>query len=189
MSKHDEDRSRRVAQHRLATRVVELVHGSETAEAVRAQHTLLFQSGSSLQVADIRGLIQQVESGEKHIAPSGRDTEASSAVMTLPRSLIWNQTLGKILYHAGLVNSKGKGQRMVNSGGAYFGRRSKSTEMPGESVLFCSPDQWNVADLNENLVDQDLLVLRAGKQKIRIVKIMNDDDFRARGLSCPGWES
>lgn len=187
MVEHDKNRSKRLAQHRLAWLVVELVHGRESALVVQEQHSLLFQPGSRLSVAAVVNLAEQGPAIQAQNTASPSGSPAMSAVVRLPLSLVRDQTLGKILFYAGLAESKGHGQRLVNAGGAYFGRQSDSGEVSQAYVSFAAAKDWRGGDWQDCLINRDLLLVRAGKQKVRIIQILQDAEFTARGLSCPGW--
>ena len=70
--------------------------------------------------------------------------------------------------------------------GAYVGglpNRSMDDEL---SFFPCK--NWEPEDINKYIIDDALLILRVGKWKVKVVRIIPDEDFTAQGLSCPGWE-
>ena len=130
------------------------------------------------------------------------DTTATTHV-TLPKSMVDQQSMAKVLFSAGLVASRSEGHRLLENKGAYIGRRSSNREAMGDDLSFVpatlnDPGQtWrNVIkdrDLDfENPMDEKdeegILILRTGKWKIRIIRIVSDKKFDTLGLPDPaGW--
>lgn len=57
-----------------------------------------------------------------------------------------------------------------------------------DELSFFPCKNWEAEDTNRYIIDDALLILRVGKWKVKIVRIISDEDFKAQGLSCPGWE-
>ncbi|KAF2857742.1 tyrosyl-tRNA synthetase [Piedraia hortae CBS 480.64] len=95
MEKHRADPSKRRAQHVLASEVLELVHGSETALKARQEHEALHNPAKLTQQEGIFLPAQVVES-------------------TFPR----------LLHRAGLAASKSEASRLIASGGAYVAQQT-----------------------------------------------------------------
>jgi tyrosyl-tRNA synthetase len=94
----------------------------------------------------------------------------------------------RILYAAGLVSSKSEAHRLIAKRGAYVvAPNSSMDEAP--TVL-----QWHSIEADPSLnpqlylVDFEALVLRAGKSKIQICRVVSEETFEAEALTCPGWE-
>lgn len=195
MKDHDSLRSKRLAQHALAMNVLRLVHGSEVAEEARDEHSRLFSSRSgyfstppqpSVQEDQIEQISEEI-TVEKGIQAS---PNSPSTNITLPQSLVFNRPAAHVLFHAGLVSSRSEGRRLCAARGAYVGVRSglnKDSELqwqPIDDVL----DDLSGGKIGDLVIDGSLLLLRAGKTKVRVVTITSDQDFEARGLTAPGWQ-
>nr|POE77685.1 tyrosine--trna ligase, mitochondrial [Quercus suber] len=157
MIKHKKDQGKRLAQHLLASEVLELVHGREEAIRTQAQHQALRN-------------------------PSLASANGSEAVAaTLPISLLRELPFSRVLYHAGIVDSKSAGARMIAMGGVYV---ASSAAAGDDSIAWIPVKNQNPSDF---LAD-GLVMLRLGKWKVRTIKIVEDTDFERQGLSIPGYE-
>lgn len=47
---------------------------------------------------------------------------------------------------------------------------------------------WKPEMTQRFIVDGNLLVLRVGKWKVKIVKVVSDEEFELEGLDAPGWK-
>lgn len=199
MAEHSQDESKRVAQHRLAKEFVELVHGLEAAEDAETQHRKLF--GKSLTLKDIQNAVQiPVQEHpttvpkdshpmlNKHAQPLRMEDNTSTQV-TLPRSLVYDQPLSRVLWHSGLVASRSEGHRLINNGGVYVGAKSDGKGTMDEALSFTPAIEPGREYLSNYIIEQDLLILRVGKWKMKIIKIVPDAEFEAAGMSCPGWQT
>lgn len=173
MKEHHVDPSKRVAQHRLAVEFLELVHGKTEAEATQAQHLNLFS---------------QKKNAEGSKIPQTDLFNSSTPHTILPRSLVVGQFFHKVLWSAGLAASKSEAHRLVTKNGAAVGSRSDSSHVMDDAVSYVPIRTWG-ADVTEKfIIDDELLILRAGKWRVKIVKIISDEEFEARGLTAPGWK-
>ncbi|KAL2836568.1 hypothetical protein BJY01DRAFT_54766 [Aspergillus pseudoustus] len=206
MQEQNKDPSKRVAQHTLAYEFTHLIHGRHEAEAVSAQHRHLFRPRDSTaeptplripRPADTRTPRPSVASfinpqAGNPFAPHTTFANMPSARVTLPQSLVYNQPFPKILWSAGMVASKGEGHRIIVNKGAYVGSRpgiQKSMvggDMP-DQLTFTPIKSWEVTKTRE-FIDNDLLFLKLGKWKLKIVNIVPDEEFKALGLEAPGWD-
>ena len=198
MQEHTQDESKRVAQHRLAKEFVELVHGLAAAEQAAMEHRAVFKKDLSL--ADIKAMrgnstSTQAEniSGDinpllnKHAAPP-RLEENLSTRLKLPSSLVHGQPLSRILWHAGLVASRSEGQRLMSNRGVSIGAAAGGGKVvPMGDQLSFHPATQKRADELENFIVDEILVLKIGKWKVRIIDIVSDEVYAASGFSCPGW--
>lgn len=206
IKEQNKDPSQRVAQHALAKEFVELIHGKDEANAVAIQHRQLFRPRSS--TAEPTPLPRTPEApGTKsrssladYITPQSGNSRAPqtnfanmpSANVTLPRSLVFNQPFNKILWSAGLVASKSEGHRITTTTGAYVGSRpgitAKATggSMP-DDLRFTPIKNWLPEKTEEFIIDGELLILKMGKWKLKIVTIVSDERFKELGLTAPGW--
>ncbi|KAK0873153.1 Sterol O-acyltransferase 2 (Sterol-ester synthase 2) [Friedmanniomyces endolithicus] len=180
MAEHKADPGKRKAQHLLAGEVLELVHGKEVANETRAEH-------QALRAPNLAALTQQ-EEPTKQTGEGRMGTER----VTLPSSLVMNEPFSRILYHAGFVKSKSEGARLIAKGGAYVASplpieipdRTVSTTAEGDVTFVQLKDQ--TAEDVQGYIMNDYLYFRIGKWKVRVVKIIDDDEFKKRGLTVPG---
>jgi tyrosyl-tRNA synthetase len=120
---------------------------------------------------------------------TGPPKTESSDVVTLPLSLLQAGSFPRVLHAAGLVESKSEGRRLISRQGAYVVLpNSGSLEDPHGLKWARIPDNINNADPNRYLIDWEALVLRSGKSNIQICRVVTEEQFEAKGLTCPGWE-
>lgn len=138
-------------------------------------------------------------------APQTNATTARQMHTVLPKSLVYAQSIAKVLWSAGLVSSRSEGHRLALNSGAYIGRNPSNKEGMRDAVEFFpaklrDPHQtWDnvIRDIPESgeMVkpgEEGLLVLRTGKWKVRLCRIVSDDKFKellAEGQVSepPGW--
>lgn len=218
MKHHFQNESKRAAQHLLAREVVELAHGAQYAVQAESAHKEAFSHGThTFSLAGLRNTLSEItkkdaaaievdEKEEKLIAykkayvsssptqsASSNATEAprteTSNVVTLPLTLLQQGSFPRILHAAGLVTSKSEGHRLIAKRGAYVVLpNSGSQENPSALKWEQVPQDINTTDPNHYLLDWEALVLRSGKSKIQICHVVTEEDFEAKGLTCPGWE-
>lgn len=201
MEEQNKDPSKRVAQHLLAYEFVELVHGKDEADAVSLQHRQLFRSRSSTgepspmprtpnttrNPQSPTAKFETPQSGNK-FASQTNFANMPNVRVTLPRSLVLNQQFNKILWSAGLVSSKSEGHRVIVNNGAYVGSRPGDSGPMSDDLTFTPIRPWPSEKTEQYLIDDNLLMLKLGKWKFKMVEIISDEDFRERGLTAPGWE-
>ena len=179
---HERNQSLRKAQHVLAREVVGLVHGEAEAKKAEMQHRSVFRRAAP-NAAD--------RPGSEFDAPDSLTPATSSntptANMILPASLVYNQSPSRLLYVAGLVGSRSEGQRLVDARGAYIGSRPGRSGQMTDEVTFINLKGWKPQETEERLVDGKLLILRAGKWKVRVIDVVGDDEFERLGLDAPLW--
>lgn len=206
MERQNQDPSKRTAQHVLASEFVELVHGPHEARDVAQQHRDLFSSrnkrdGPTPIPTNSDGAPEEYRSPFKKFlnkaagnpyAPQSNYANMSSPHIMLPESLVYNQPFNRILWYSGLVSSRSEGYRLIVNKGAHVAGRSEGlhpdhrAEMP-DDVQFSPIRQWTADHTQSFIMDGNLLVLRVGKWKIKIIKIVSDKQFQHLGLTCPGW--
>lgn len=209
MEEHRLDESKRIAQHKLAFEFVELIRGLGAAETVQKQHQALFDPSPSL--ASLRGdgasdTPTPTALGDEALPPGDWNPSlnkyakpttaenASSVYLTLPWSLVVEQPLHKVLWSAGLVVSKGEGFRLIGQGGCYVGSRIGrygNTIKMGDNLAFTPAPQTTTMSGNETqkyIIDDELLIFKIGKWKMKIIKIIPDEEYEKSGLTCPGWK-
>jgi tyrosyl-tRNA synthetase len=140
MREHDVDRAKRIAQRRLAAEVTTWVHGSDATRRVIAAAQVLF--GGSL--ADL---------SDADLSPLMGDAPA----LDVPRDeLAAGVPLIDLLVRAGLAESKSEGRRLLTQGGVYL--NNVRIEDVARAVTL------------SDLATESMILLRAGKKKIRIVR-------------------
>ncbi|KAL3466027.1 hypothetical protein BJX64DRAFT_251518, partial [Aspergillus heterothallicus] len=211
MEAHANDPSKRIAQHALAYEFTELVHGVMEAKTTAAQHRHLFRARDS--TAEPTPLPMKVE---RRRLPPGKHPKPSTATfinaqagnpwapslsfanmpstkVTLPRSLVYNTPFSKVLWSAGMVSSKNEGHRIIANKGAYVGSRPGiRKQMVGgnmpDQLTFTPIHSWESHRTEEFIENGDIMFLRLGKWKLKIVNIVPDEEFRKLGLEAPGWD-
>lgn len=193
MTTHNEDPSKRIAQHKVASQVVELIHGAMIARQVENQHRLIFTPGSidprtvSMEERPKVGVTGHMNPGSDPTAPPVTAFSGIKPHAVIPRSLVVNQFFHKVLYHAGMVSSKAEGHRLIVNNGAHIGSMPDSKQEMGDALNYVPIRTWS-ADVTEKfIIDGCLMILKIGKWNVKIVKIVPDEEFRASGMTCPGW--
>ncbi|KAL9621160.1 MAG: hypothetical protein Q9160_004411 [Pyrenula sp. 1 TL-2023] len=205
---HEKDPSKRKAQHLLAYEFVWLAHGNSAADEAEKQHRQLFGRNVSFQ-----GLLEQTRQaseGEevseppgnggqgredwnpslnKYAQPTRMDSNQPTRIK-LPRSLVVNQYMNRVLWSAGLVGSKSEGHRLLTNQGCYVGAQPHRTSKDpmGEALEFSPLTNFTAEDTAKYIIDDSLLILRVGKWKMRIITLVPDEEYEKLGLSCPGWK-
>ncbi|PYH93554.1 tyrosyl-tRNA synthetase mitochondrial precursor [Aspergillus ellipticus CBS 707.79] len=201
MEEQNKDPSQRVAQHTLAAEFLELIHGPAEAKAVSLQHRQLFRPRSSTAEptplpptpkskvdpnSPVSGFINPA-AGNIH-APQTNFEGMKTGRIVLPRSLVWNQPIHKVLWSAGLVASKSEGHRIIANNGVYVGARPDGSAM-SDGLEFRPVKIWAPEKTNTFIVEGELLFFKIGKWKFRIIRIMDDEEFKKADLPIPpGWE-
>jgi tyrosyl-tRNA synthetase len=181
VTEHMKNPSERKAQHTLAREVVELVHGVAESKEAEAQHRGLFRSPSQSRLTSME------------INPTDRSTpitasNAPAIHVTLPESLVLGRSIARVMYSAGLVASRSEGHRLAQNQGAYIGSKPGGRGGMGDGLEFTPIKLWDPQVTRDFLQDGKLLVLRSGKWKIKIVKVVSDEEFERLGLDAPGWK-
>ena len=201
MREHATDESKRVAQHKLASEFVELAHGSLAAKQAEMQHRQTFSN--TLTVEDIKAQTKKINNTDPDMRPDDfhpslnkraqpLTQDASYDVnIQLPKSLVWQQPMSRILWSAGLAASRSEAQRLINNKGVYIaGRIGKDDEYVAAdgqvNYVPVKDPKWSATE--PLLIDGELLVLRTGKWKKKFIRIVSDEEYEAKGLNCPGWK-
>ena len=58
----------------------------------------------------------------------------------------------------------------------------------GDSLSFTPIKTWDPSKTKDYLLEGSLLVLRVGKWKVKIVKVVSDEEFLKMGGNAPGWD-
>ena len=181
MKEHIKNPGERKAQHTLAREVVELVHGAAESNEAEAQHRRLFRSPSQPP-----SIPTEVESTDRPTPITA--SNAPPIHITLPESLVLGQSIARVMYSAGLVASRSEGHRLAENQGAYIGSKPGGQGGMGDGLEFTPVKLWDPKVTRDFLLDRELLVLRSGKWKVKIVKVVSDEEFERLGLDAPGWK-
>lgn len=199
MTEHNLDPSKRIAQSQLAREVLSIVHGVDEVRDVEAQHGLLFRPSKTAQKREAKaakmsgeGTSSKPKSSDINFLlnkTAGPDKPGAAGNVILPRSLVFSRQIGHILYAAGLVSSRSEGHRLSAAKGAYVGSLpgKQHGNMPNH-VEFTPALNWEDEWVNRFIIDGKLLIVRAGKWKVRIIRIVEDGEFERLGLDVPGWK-
>jgi len=169
MKEHTADPGKRQAQHLLAREVIALVHGDQVAaDTAKQHHSMRRPSLHSLSsgTSQVRSPQQNVDSST---AASFTGETENNASLRLPREAVHGQRIAHIIAQAGLVGSRGEGQRAVASGGVYAGTQSASAASTELEFVQVRNDASQTGD--KYLLDDKMLVLRLGKWKVRIIEV------------------
>jgi tyrosyl-tRNA synthetase len=203
MDEQHKDESKRVAQHTLAREFVELVHGLTAAEEAEKQHRSAFKKDLSLkEIQDATAAAKTPQDSQQsgilpinpilnRYAPQTNAENAQATHLTLPSSLVRGQPLAKILWTAGLVVSRSEGQRLINANGVHIGAKKGRDQEMDDSLSYrrvgdADLPMGNIVD--QYIINDELLILRAGKWKHRFITIVPDAEYEKLGLTCPGWK-
>lgn len=204
MQETSQDPSKRLAQHRLALEVLSLVHSDTDANIAASQHASLFGRRTSPPVSNDAPPLNPSPNPHLTTVPANAPPDVSSSLnkhapittpfnspsmhITLPRSLVMDQPIARVLYSAGLVASRSEGHRLCTQQGAYVGSKPSAVGPMSDALEFSACKNWKPEDTSNFVIDGKLLILRVGKWKVKIVKIVSDEEFDAQGLTCPGWK-
>ncbi|MCJ1438219.1 tyrosyl-tRNA synthetase [Xylographa pallens] len=189
MTDQEQEPSKRIAQRRLAREVVEMIYGTKEANEVEIQHKTLFRPVSTpkpIPVDDPKAPSPNVSLNPN--APHISSRNAPSANIVLPRSLVHNQPIARVLFAAGLVASRSEGHRLASNRGAYIGGLRGANPGMTDGLSFTPITNWNPEETSKYIIDDSLMILRVGKWKVKVVKIIPDEQFDAQGLEAPGWK-
>ena len=210
MIKHSQDKSKRVAQHLLASEFVELIHGRAEAARTKEQHEKSFgkevsidslredadaAAASTTQTNDTNKTDSETtvpgdwnNSLNKYARPTHRENAPSLHLM-LPRSVMMGRSFPSILHSAGMVSSRSEGHRLIQNQGCHIGGRAgekKRASPMGDSLSFKPIQQGEALNEHDHIVDGELIILRVGKWKMKIIKIVSDEEYAQSGQTCPG---
>lgn len=192
VKEHMENPSQRKAQHKLASEFVELVHGKDEAKSVRIQHELMFQkprnspsyaSGSVKSEDDPFGV-----GADALKLPQVNVNNKPKAHLKLPRTFIETQSIAKIAYASGLAASTSEGHRLVIEDAIHIAGppSGEKKAMNDASLTFVVCKPWKVEETKKYLIEDGLLILRRGKHNVRIIEVVDDEEYESLGLSYPG---
>lgn len=187
MEEHNKAPSKRIAQHKLAQEVLRLVHGEKLAREAEQEHRKIFDKSYSPKTQTDEDMNPSTSYANKAM-PFTSEDNAPTHSLVLPKSLVYNQPISRVLYHAGLVASRSEGQRMVQKKGAYLGARPGGTGTMGQQVDFSPAATWDGKETNKYIIGGNTLIIRVGKWNVKVIMIISDEEFEEKGLSAPGWK-
>jgi tyrosyl-tRNA synthetase len=218
MGQQRQDESKRVAQHILAKEIVELAHGAKAAKTAESAHKEAFSHGTNtFSVGALRHSLSGINgadtssgvhpnqgdqallaykkayaasSNTQAIAESTRESPKSSGdnIVTLPAAMLQPGSFPRVLHAAGLASSKSEAHRLIAKKGAYVVVPNSGSPDTPSALQWITIETSATANPSHFLVDWEALVLRSGKSKIQICRVIPDEQFEAEGLTCPGWE-
>ena len=175
------DPSQRRAQHALAREVVALVHGREEAQKAETQHRSLFTRPVSEPTNEDKS---QAAGAAGH--PHSKSMPAHNII--LPASLVYGCPPARVLYSAGLVSSRSEASRLLQHRGAYVGSLPGAHAEMTDTLTFTPMEAWTADEMKKFVIDENLLILRVGKWKVKIVRIVSDEEYDRLGLDAPMWK-
>jgi tyrosyl-tRNA synthetase len=184
VKEHMESPSQRKAQHALAREFLELVHGVDEAKHAESQHRLIFQ-GKAVPLFS-----PEVAAAQNGTAAQINLNNRPKANLTLPQSLIYTKSIGRILFACGLATSASEGHRLANNQAVYIGGPPGGTKKPMDdgALSFTPVKVWFPEDTKKFLIDNELLILRRGKHNVRIIRVVPDEEYAASRLTFPGQQ-
>jgi tyrosyl-tRNA synthetase len=218
ISQQNQDPSKRLAQHILAREIVELAHGAAEAKKAEAAHKDAFGQGTntfsllSLRNSlssvkhDETSTVEPLKKKEKELLAYKKAYAASSTaqsvagttheqpksgndnIITLPLSMLQAGSFPHVLHAAGLASSKSEAHRLIAKKGAYVIVPNSGPPENPTALKWATIEPGKDVDPNHYLVDWEALVLRSGKSKIQICRVVKDEEFEKEGLSYPGSE-
>jgi tyrosyl-tRNA synthetase len=219
MGQQRQDESKRLAQHILAKEIVELAHGAAEAEKAETAHKEAFSQGTTtFSLGALRNTLSSIKAAEaptneplskkdqeliaykKAYAASStvqaipgatheHSRETNDKIVTLPISMLQPGSFPRVLHAAGLASSKSEAHRLIASKGAYVVvPNSGSTEHP-TGLQWINIEAGAAADPSHFLVDWEALILRSGKSKIQICRVVTEEQFKAQEVDMPKMQS
>jgi tyrosyl-tRNA synthetase len=213
MGQQRQDESRRVAQHILAKEIVELAHGTAEAKKAETAHKEVFSHGTvTFALGALRKAMASTETAEasNHGSASKKDKEllaykkayaASSTpqttsgttheqtkdskdnIVTLPMTMLQPGSFPRVLHAAGLASSKSEAHRLIANKGAYVVVPNSGSPEDPTALQWINIEAGATADPTHFLVDWHALILRSGKSKVQICRIVTDEQFENEGLA------
>ncbi|VUC21246.1 unnamed protein product [Clonostachys rosea] len=175
MAQHHVDPSKRIANHHLAFEVLSMVYGSQRALQEAQQHQFRFGG-------ELPHIIKEPTPETGIVTPNN----APRSDIKLPRSVM-KLSPAKILYACGLASSSSDGQRLVASQGAYVaGQPGQRRGLVPGNLNWSPMKMWFPEETAKFLIDDNILILRKGKHNVRIIELVDDEEWKASGKVYPG---
>jgi tyrosyl-tRNA synthetase len=209
---------KRAAQHVLAKEIVELAHGAAEAKKAETAHKEAFTYGTNTfslgALRNALGIATPDRGAEKKLSkfdtelleykrayaasssiqPNSSTTSTSSqlkqdSIVTLPLSLLTPGSFPRVLHAAGLATSRSEAHRLIAKRGGYVVVPNSGSVDAPTALKWAPIETSSQTNPQHFLIDFDTLVLRSGKTKIQIVRIVSDEAFEKQGLAFPGSKS
>ncbi|CAG9989795.1 unnamed protein product [Clonostachys byssicola] len=175
MAQHRVDPSKRIANHHLAFEVLSMVYGSQRALQEAQQHQFRFGG-------ELPHILKEPTPESGIITPNN----APRSDIKLPRSVM-KLSPAKILFACGLASSNTDGQRLVASQGAYVaGQPGQMRGLVPGNLNWTPMKMWFPEETAKFLIDGNILILRKGKHNVRIIELVDDEEWKASGKVYPG---
>lgn len=97
-------------------------------------------------------------------------------IVTLPLSMLQPGSFAHILHAAGLAASRSEASRLIAKKGAYVVVPNSGPLENPTALKWATIQEGKDVDPNHYLVDWEALVLRAGKSKIQVCRVVRDHD-------------
>jgi tyrosyl-tRNA synthetase len=193
VEQHMQDPSKRIAQHTLARELVEIVHGEKEAKLAEEQHRLMYGKKSPdnsdvMRANELESLsLESQEQASQYTTLNNRP----HVNVQLPASVVHGLSIGRILYAAGLAISASEGHRLAQQKAVYIGGMNRKARGDREAMLdgqiaWTRVKTWVVEDTAKFLVHGDLLMLRRGKNMLKVIQVVPDEEYDASGKTYPG---
>lgn len=168
MHEHEQDQSKRVAQHALALEVTKIVHGPHIAALTEKNHRGLFDKDGE---AD----------GAKAITPGAPS-------IPLPRSLLdTGLPFARLLFHTAIIDSMTEARHIVSTDGVYAGRfKYGKLEFERVSHIKESSKATSRVDWSPYILQDNTMIIRKGKKTPRIIRLLSDKTFVDMKTDFPG---
>ncbi|KAG8533068.1 uncharacterized protein KY384_001851 [Bacidia gigantensis] len=176
MQNHNENPSKRLAQHCLAKEVTALAHGQEIAKATEAEHQGLFQPNTT---------------SNKSVVIDYNPKGWNDVTTTVPYSLLDIAANYKILHFAGLTSTKAQSYSVGKSGGTHYASYDGVAKLTFS--IFVIGGQNQRQDIEDKIMDLPhvgrCLILRTGKRNPRLLKFLPDQEFANSEFDFPHSKS
>jgi tyrosyl-tRNA synthetase len=159
---------------------------------MRAPTLAALQSGANKTGPHTTSTEGQNGGSNKQTATSDDSDAAAVQRILLPESFVLNKSPSEILYAASLAKSKSAAARLVSAGTLYAAMPQGSDVSSPEPVADVMNTELRFVKQTANVpkgLDSftqpgNLLVLRLGKWKIRIIEVVPDTNYEARATDC-----
>jgi tyrosyl-tRNA synthetase len=218
MAQQRNDESRRLAQHVLAKEIVELAHGADDAVKAETAHKEAFAHGTNtFSLGALRNTLSNSKTAgvptseplseeetnllayKKTFAASStaqsisattheKSKDSSDNIVILSKAMLQPGSFPRILQAAGLASSKSEAHRLIASKGAYVVVPNSGSPETPTALQWINIEADAKADPSHFLVDFEALVLRSGKSKIQLCRVVTEEQYEAHMGKAPESE-
>ncbi len=115
------------------------------------------------------------------VQPASTPTTSSQtkqeSVVTLPLSILQPGSFPRVLQAAGLASTKSEAHRLIANKGAYVVVPMSGTVENPTSLKWTPIESSSSANPKHYLIDFEALVVRSGKSKIQVIRVVKDEQF------------